>query len=141
VTWLQGYDLDAHLTGPGLNSTRYHVWWNGETSTPGGQGATAQLDRDDQTGSGPETLTFSSAAGSFKFSVQDYKNRDSGGSMGFAAAKPVVRVFQGNQQVAVITPPGGGGTFWKVFEIQNQQFNLVNQLGDEPDPSNIKISY
>lgn len=135
VTWLQGYDLDAHLTGPGTNGGRYHVWWNGET------GANAQLDRDDQSGTGPETLTFSPGAGSFKFSVQDYKNRDLNGSMGFAGARPVVRVFQGSQQVAVISPPGGGGTFWKVFEIQNQQFSVVNQLGDEPDPSNIKVSY
>jgi len=135
VTWLQGYDLDAHLTGPGTSGGRYHVWWNGET------GANAQLDRDDQSGTGPETLTFSPGAGSFRFSVQDYKNRDLNGSMGFAGARAVVRVFQGSQQVAVLSPPGGGGTFWKVFEIQNQQFNVVNQLGDEPDPSNIKVSY
>jgi uncharacterized protein (TIGR03437 family) len=139
VTWTNGYDLDAHLTGPVGGSQRYHVWWNGETNLP--PPTTAQLDRDDANGTGPETLTFTFAAGSYKFSVQDYRNRDTSGSMSFASASAVVRVFIGNQQVAFITPPAGGGTLWKVFEIQGQQLSIVNQLSDEPDPSNIKVSY
>ena len=139
VTWRNGYDLDAHLTGPGGGSQRYHVWWNGETNLP--PPTTALLDRDDANGIGPETLTFTFAAGSYKFSVQDYRNRDTSGSMSFVSASAVVRVFIGNQQVAFITPPAGGGTLWKVFEIQGQQLSIVNQLSDEPDPSNIRVSY
>ncbi len=57
VSWKNGYDLDAHLTGPGGGGQRYHVWWNGETNLPAP--TTAQLDRDDASGAGPETLTFS----------------------------------------------------------------------------------
>jgi len=41
----------------------------------------------------------------------------------------------------VLTPPTGGGTLWKVFELTNGQLNLINQLGDEPDPSNIRILF
>lgn len=140
VTWTGGIDLDAHLTGPGDNQTRFHVWWNGETDlkTP----ATAQFDRDDQTGAGPETITFTAQPGGiYRFSVQDYSNRDTDGSMGLGNARATVRVFFGNQQVAVLTPPSGGGTLWRVFELSNGQLNLVNQLGDEPDPSNIKVSF
>jgi len=104
--------------------------------------ATAQFNRDDQTGAGPETLTFTAlASGVYRFSVQDYSHRDSNGSMGFATAQVTVRVYAGNQQVAVLTPPSGGGTLWKVFELTNGQLNLINQLGDEPDPSNIRILF
>jgi uncharacterized protein (TIGR03437 family) len=140
VTWVNGVDLDAHLTGPDTSGSRFHIWWNGETDlkTP----ATAQFDRDDQTGAGPETITFSVAAGgTYRFSVQDYSNRDLQSSLGFTNALVTVRIFAGNQQVAIVTPPSGGGTLWKVFELNNGQLNVTNQLGDEPDPSNIKVSF
>ena len=140
VAWKSGVDFDAHLTGPSAGGSRFHVWWNGETDlrTP----ATAQFDRDDQTGAGPETLTFTAlASGVYRFSVQDYSHRDFNGSMGFATAQVTVRIYAGNQQVAVLTPPTGGGTLWKVFELTNGQLNLINQLGDEPDPSNIRILF
>lgn len=140
IAWQSGIDLDAHLTGPGQSGARWHVWWNGETNllTP----ATAQFDRDDQTGSGPETVTFTpQASGAYRFSVQDYTNRDLNGSIGLNQAKVAVRVFLGSQQVAFVSPPSGGGTLWKVFEINNGQLTIINQLTDEPDPSNIKTSF
>lgn len=140
IAWQNGIDLDAHLTGPGQSGTRWHVWWNGETNllTP----STAQFDRDDQTGSGPETVTFTPQGnGVYRFSVQNYSNRDLNGSMGLNQAKVSVRVFQGSQQVAFVSPPSGGGTLWKVFEINNGQLTIVNQLSDEPDPSNIKTAF
>jgi len=140
IAWQNGIDLDAHLTGPTQGGTRFHVWWNGETNllTP----ATAQFDRDDQTGIGPETLTFTPAAnGAYRFSVQNYSNRDLNGSVGLNQAKVSVRIFVGSQQVSLVSPPGGGGTLWKVFEINNGQLTIINQLTDEPDPSNIKTAF
>jgi hypothetical protein len=102
---------------------------------------TAQFDRDDLTGIGPETLTFTPQAGVYRFSVQNYSNRDLNGSMGFTLAKVSVKVYAGNQQVALVTPPGGGGTLWKVFELNGGQLSVINQLSDEPDPSNIKALF
>jgi uncharacterized protein (TIGR03437 family) len=140
IAWQNGIDLDAHLTGPGQSGTRWHVWWNGETNLVAP--ATAQFDRDDQTGVGPETLTFTPQAnGTYRFSVQNYSNRDLNGSVGLNQAKVLVRVFLGSQQVAVVSPPSGGGTLWKVFEINNGQLTIINQLTDEPDPSNIKTAF
>lgn len=135
VTWRNGVDLDAHLVAGSM-----HIWWNGETDrrTP----TTAQLDRDDQTGAGPETITFTAQAGTlYRFSVQDYSNRDFDGSTGLTTSLATVRIFVGSQQVAVFTAPPGGGTLWKVFELSNGQVNAVNQLSDEPDPSNIRTVF
>jgi uncharacterized protein (TIGR03437 family) len=137
VTWANEGDFDAHLTGPQTGQTRFHVWWNGETAPPA-----AQIDRDDLTGAGPETITFTpQPAGIYRFSVQNYTSRDVDGSLGFAAAKVLVRVYAGAQQVALFAAPSGGGTLWKVFELSQGALVPVNQLADEPDPSNIRLSY
>lgn len=143
LSWQPGIDLDAHLTGPvTATSNRFHVWWN-EPSDIGNTNSTATFDRDDTTGAGPETLTFSAQpTGSYRFSVQNYTDRDfDGGRTLFANTSAVVRVYSGNQQVAVIPVSGGGGTLWKVFEINNGTLSVINSLSDEMEPSNIKTSY
>jgi len=140
VAWQSGADLDAHLTGPTATSSRFHVWWNGETDL--GNPVTAQFNRDDTTGAGPETLTFTAQAGGiYRFSIQNYTQRDFDGDTGLAQSGVTVRVFSGNQQVAFFTAPSGGGTLWKVFEVNNGQLNTINQLANEPDPSNIKADF
>ena len=143
VTWQSitpTLDLDLHLTGPTSGSARYHVWWNGETDA--NNPVTARLDRDDLAGVGPETITFTPLqASTYRLSVHNYSDRDASGTARLAGAKAIVRVFRGNQQVAVLIAPSGGGTLWKVFELTGSQLNVVNQLSDELEPSNIKVSY
>jgi uncharacterized protein (TIGR03437 family) len=132
-------DLDAHLTGPGTSS-RFHVWWNGETDLK--EPATARLDRDDLIGTGPETITFTPlASGTYRLSVHNYTDRDSDGSAHLASSGIVVRVYRGSQQISVFSAPSGGGTLWKVFEIVNGQLMGINQLDDEIEPSNIRVSF
>jgi uncharacterized protein (TIGR03437 family) len=140
VTWQSGIDLDAHLTGPGAGSSRFHIWWNGENDllTP----PTAQFDRDDTTGAGPETVTFNAQlSGDYSFSVQNYTDRDRDGSTGLAQSGVTVRVYRGNQQVDFFTAPSGGGTLWKVFKVINGTYTRLGQLSDEPDPSHIKVTF
>jgi uncharacterized protein (TIGR03437 family) len=133
-------DLDAHLTGPGASGSRFHVWWNGETDLK--EPATARLDRDDLIGSGPETITFTPlASGIYRLSVHNYTDRDTDGSAHLSSSGIVVRVYRGNQQTSVFTAPSGGGTLWKVFEIVNGQLTVLNQLDDEIEPSNIRVSF
>jgi uncharacterized protein (TIGR03437 family) len=140
LTWQNGIDLDAHLTGTASGSGRYHIWWNGESdfASP----LTAKFDRDDTSGSGPETVTFTvQAGGVYRFSVQNYTDRDSNGSTRLAQFGGTVRVYRGSQQIGLFSSPSGGGTLWKVFEINNGTLSSANQLADEPDPSNIRVSY
>lgn len=142
VTWVApdpALDLDAHLTGPDATETRFHVWWNGETNLP--QPATARLDRDDLTGTGPETITFTPQNGNYRFSIHNYTDRDTGGDARLAGSAVVVRLYRSSEQVGVFSAPSGGGTLWKVFEIVNGQIVTINQLSDELEPSNIRISF
>jgi uncharacterized protein (TIGR03437 family) len=143
LSWEPGLDLDAHLTGPlAGNSSRFHVWWN-EGVDVGNASSTATFERDDATGAGPESLTFTAQAGGvYRFSVQNYTDRDyAGGRTLFANTAATVRVYNGSQQLAVINVASGGGTLWRVFEINGGALNVVNTLTDEPDPSNIKTTY
>lgn len=140
IAWQSGLDLDAHLTGPTSGSNRFHVWWNEETEL--GTPATARLDRDDLSGGGPETISFNPrASGVYRFSVQNYTDRDAEGNTRLAQAGVLVRVYSGNQQLALIAGPDGSGTLWKVFELNNGQLNVINQLSAEMTPSNIKFSF
>jgi uncharacterized protein (TIGR03437 family) len=138
VVWKQAIDLDAHLTGP-AGVSRFHIWWNGSTDL--GTPVTATFDRDDTTGAGPETLSFTPSAGSYRLSVHNYSGRDNSGNSDLAASGVTVYVFRGGDQVAVLKAPSGGGTLWKVLEINDGQLTVTNQLSDEPDPSMIKTDY
>ncbi|MEP7273910.1 MAG: carboxypeptidase regulatory-like domain-containing protein [Acidobacteriota bacterium] len=143
VTWypaIPGIDLDAHVTGPSAGGGKFHVWWNGEIDAV--QSPTTRLDRDDLTGAGPETITFSpQAGGSYRFSVHNYTDRDLPGSTRLFNSRAIVRVYRGSQQIAVLSAPTGGGTLWKVFESIGDQVTIINQLTDEFEPSNVKTSF
>ena len=139
VNWQSAIDLDAHLTGPKPDSARFHVWWNDASDllTP----STSSLDLDN-INPGPEILTFTPAAtGTYRFSLHNYTDRDLAGNVRLARAGAVVRVYRGSQQLAAYTAPAGSGTLWKVFEINNGQLVVINQLADEVDASNIKTSF
>lgn len=139
VTWQTAIDLDAHMTGPAAANARFHVWWLEPTDllTP----VTTMLDVDGSS-PGPETVTFTpNAAGTYRFSIHNYTNRDSNGSTGLAQSGVIVRVYSGNQQLRIFTAPGGGGTLWKVFELAGGQLNVINSMTDEPDSFNIKNSF
>lgn len=139
ITWQSAMDFDAHLTGPAANNLRFHVWWNETTNLV--SPITAQLDRDDLTGAGPETITFTQAGGPYRFSLHNYTERDALSSTSLAKAGVIVRLFNGTQQIALYTAPDGGGTLWKVFELNNGQLTFINELSYEVDSSNIKSSF
>lgn len=139
VTWQSGIDLDAHMTGPGANNARFHVWWLEPTDLL--NPVTTQLDVDGGS-PGPETLTFRpTGTGAYRFSIHNYTGRDTSGSPALAQSGAVVRIYSGNQQLQALTAPSGGGTLWKVFEFSAGQLRVINQLGDEVDASNIKNSF
>jgi uncharacterized protein (TIGR03437 family) len=139
VTWQSQVDLDAHLTGPGADNSRFHVWWLETTDLL--NPVTSRLDLDGAS-PGPETVTFTpNSTGTYRFSVHNYTNRDTNGHAGLSQSGVTVRIFTGNQQAQTLTAPGGGGTLWKVFEFSGGQLRVINQLGDEVDASNIKNSF
>ena len=111
-------DLDAHLTGPG-----YHISFLNKTGT------NAQLDVDDTTSYGPETITFTIVEGGvYRYYVHDYSNKDSGKSYALGYSGATVTVYNGSTIIAVVQIPKGAGLYWNVFTVENGQFRVTNTL-------------
>jgi hypothetical protein len=118
-------DLDAHLIKDG----GYHISYR-DTKTA--QDGTAQLDRDDTNGNGPETITINSMSvtDTYTYKVHDYSNRGSGRSNKLASqSRATVRVYGDNRLMHTYRINGNSrGTEWIVFKIENGIFSRIDLI-------------
>jgi hypothetical protein len=120
-------DLDSHITGPTGDGSRFHVFYGNSSYYENGE-IVASLDRDDVDGYGPETITTivteSELSGAYRYSIHDYTRTHNG----LANSNARVDVYNGNDYVATYSVPNQEGMIWRVFEIENGQVNLINQM-------------
>ncbi len=117
LTWgASPSDLDSHLTGPNPDGSRFHVYYSSRgslTSAP-----FANLDVDDVTSFGPETITITQmSAGTYRYSVHDFSNRNSNPSSGLGSSGAKVQVYTAAGLAQTFSVPGQAGTLWTVFEL------------------------
>lgn len=81
----------------------------------------ANLDVDDTSSYGPETITIvENIYGAYTYAVHNYSNRSSSNSTALSFSGAVVRVFIGSTQVAEYhVPTDQVGTYWTVFQIDS----------------------
>ncbi|MBN2467013.1 MAG: PKD domain-containing protein [Deltaproteobacteria bacterium] len=134
-------DLDSHLTGPDGSSGTFHVYYaNREPANAG-----ANLDVDDVTSYGPETVTiFEQHQGMYQYHILDYSS--GGGSSPEVDANPNatalgqsgarVDVYSGSGLISSFTVPSGYGTNWYVFDLNGATGEVipVNTLGGGTGP-------
>lgn len=128
-------DLDSHLTYSKNEVQQFHIYYHNRTGKDGSL-VIARLDRDDRSGYGPETITFSVNQtrlqnGVFRYTVWDYTNRGDSFSNELAVSGAVVRVYQGNHLAATYPVPHEAGTFWCVFELTEEGIVPYNEVGFE----------
>lgn len=120
-------DLDSHLTGPDANSdgstsdetNRFHIYYSNRSVDA------ANLDRDDVSSYGPETITITPPEGSsvlrdglYRYSVYHFS-----GSNTLATSDATVRLVFDDGDERSFTPPAddgtltGSGDLWTVFEL------------------------
>lgn len=126
LNWGQDpWDLDSHLWVPLGGDTHYHVcFWNMATtdSIP-----YAQLDTDDVTGFGPETITMlPHYEGEYVYAVHEFS-----GTGTLATSDAVVRLYHGNDLVQEIHAPDDyceDYWWWYVgsVNVMTGEFTLVN---------------
>lgn len=115
-------DLDSHLFTPhwGENGDMQHIGYYEREDSFGNN-----LDVDDVTSYGPETITINSVTdGLYKYFVKDFTNCRSQNytSMDMSYSGATVFVFSGSGQNTVFhVPVGEPGVIWEVFEIRNKQ--------------------
>jgi hypothetical protein len=138
LTWGQNpSDLDSHLAATvweiiaGANISRtLHVYWDDKgslTSDP-----YAQLDTDDQTSFGPETISITNLfPGKYRYSVRHYVGAGTIDTSGAA-----VDVVIGGVGIFRVTPPPGqpdGTDIWRVIDMivdVNGNLIAVNPIND-----------
>lgn len=139
LTWGENpSDLDAHLTGPiEGSSTRFHLYfpYAGEII----QGTDCTLDRDDVDSYGPETVTIpQTIAGTYRYSVHDFSNRNSSPSDALSESDALVQIVRGSEVFKTYRVPShSSGTLWTVFEIRNGQVVDINNMSYEHTPGNV----
>mgnify|MGYP003956040387 CR=1 FL=1 len=120
-------DLDAHL----VKRNQYHLSYRDTRKIED----IAWLDRDDQDGYGPETVTVLKLDPNahYTYYVHDFTHRGRAGSDKLAASRAHVRVYSRDGLLHTFTAPRtGAGTLWKVFEIDAGRVRPTGQLSDAP---------
>ncbi len=107
-------DMDLHLLTPEINGIKYSVSWltmGSDTRPP-----FAQLDHDDQSGLGPETITIHQFyAGTYRCFVHNFSEYPD-----IVTSNGVVKIYDETglvSSVQIPDSPEGGGHFWYVCDI------------------------
>ncbi len=131
LTWgLDPRDLDSHMEGTLSNGGKFHVFY-GSKSAFDGEVEVCNLDVDDVTSYGPETITLN-ATNSTPYYY--YIHRFAGsGSIATSSAK--IMLYQGENLVATFNVPTdlGSDDYWNVFAISNGELVIKNTMTSSPD--------
>lgn len=118
-------DLDIHLVKVG----RYHISYRDSSRYE----EMAWLDRDDQNGQGPETITvsFLEPEAHYILFIHDYTNRSEKGFKKFGKSSAHIMIYNDSGLYQSFeTPTSGTGRYWKVCEINNRELVLNGEITD-----------
>ena len=121
LTWGQTpRDLDSHLIGNTPSGSGFNVYYGDKVYSYNGK-EMANLDVDDTTSYGPETVTIlESIEGVYTYAVHDYTNGGSSSSNAMSFSGATVKVYIGSDQVAEFNVPTDQvGVWWNVFNIDS----------------------
>ena len=127
-------DLDSHLTGKTPSNNTFHVYYSDQIYNYNGE-QMANLDVDDVTSYGPETITIlKNIYGTYTYYVHDFSNGGSSYSTALSSSGAVVKVFSGSEQIAEYhVPTNKDGIYWTVFRItQDGTIVPVNTVSYQP---------
>jgi hypothetical protein len=116
--------LDLHL----VKENSYHISYRHKIKASDGA---AILDKDDQNGYGPETITICQVdnAASYTCYVQNYSNRRASRSTALSASKACIRVYNNNELIQTLfVPVQQEGTIWTVFQIHSGKIKAIQTL-------------
>jgi hypothetical protein len=134
-------DLDAHLTGPLQDGTRFHMYYLLAEDMYGTEWPDyVTLDVDDDNGFGPETIILSQQIdGLYRFSVHDSQSSGNPTSTALSNSGAQVQVYKGSYLLETFTIPTNQiGNLWTVFEMDGNTITPVNTLTNQSDEEQIQ---
>ncbi len=121
-------DLDSHLFGPtSYGDGVYHIAYWEQNYYEDGE-IIANLDVDDISSYGPETVTVYSInqTGTYSYYVHDYSNGGSDHSTALSSSGAYVQVYIGNELIATYRVPTMKiGTTWHVFDYDAERGRIT----------------
>ena len=121
-------DLDSYLTGETDSGTDVSVSFSDKTCSSGSE-TIAELDVDDTTGYGPETITLYDLNGVYRYTVKDF--RRTGTLQQYGATVKVYLPGQAQPEVITVAPNAGIVNIWEVFELDHGELRILNRAGNE----------
>ena len=125
LTWGENpSDLDSHLDGTLSDGSTYHVYYVERNGYDNQNNLVANLDVDDTTSYGPETVTFTvESDGKYEYHIHWYT-----GSGTWAASNATVNLYNGSNWIASYMVPATTTTdvCWNVFKIENNVLTEIN---------------
>lgn len=116
-------DLDSHLEGTLDHGGSFHVFFSNKRAYGSNNSDAIELDVDDTTGYGPETITINDLEGVYDYSVVDFRSEGTMGALG--EAKVTVFMPDGSSQVITINPSCING--WYVLHIDHGNVSVINE--------------
>ena len=125
-------DLDSHMVGRynSSSSSTYHVYY-GNKSAYDGSVEICNLDVDDTTSYGPETITLNpTTSGAYYYYIHHYAGEGT-----IATSGATIKVYQGQNLVKTFNVPAmqGSGIYWNVFAYKNGEFIVNNTITSSPN--------
>ena len=131
LTWGEDpSDLDSHVVGALTSGNSFHVYY-GDKSQYDGDLEVCNLDLDDTTSYGPETITLNTNnSAPYYYYVHRYAGD---GTVSSSGAQ--IRVYHGADMVRTFNVPTGqgNGDYWNVFAVVNGQIVVRNTITDGAD--------
>lgn len=114
-------DLDSHLHGTMDDGSGIWVYFGRMSGEDNAGNVVAELDVDDTSSYGPETITIHDTNGVFYFDVADYTE-----STGVGTSGATVKIYKGDTLVETITPDSSVGYGWAVCKIDHGVITVTN---------------
>jgi len=129
LTWgIRPMDLDGHLVTPNIEGRNHHIYFSPKTKGEQFSAPYAQLDVDDTSSYGPETITiYKSKPGIYHYYVHNYSGtpaiRYSDAKVEIYSDMGLVKTYQ--------VPISGKGKYWKVFSYDGSTglITTVDKIG------------
>ncbi len=126
LTWGENpRDLDSHVQGKLSNGSSFHVYYSNKSARDGDT-EVCNLDVDDTSSYGPETITLNTTSDApYYYYIYRYA-----GSGTVAASGAKITVYRGETQVAVYNVPTdlGDSDYWNVFAVVNGEIVTRNTI-------------
>ena len=133
LTWGENpRDLDSHMVGTLSSGESFHVYF-GHKSQMDGDTEVCNLDIDDVTSYGPETITLNATTNQpYYYYVYRYA-----GSGTVATSGAQVKVYRGSELVYTFYVPTdlGNGDYWNVFAIVDGELQVRNTITSSAETS------